>query len=729
MILKNIPACRVKSFPVVSDNQGLVAEDFIRFSRTFGQILLKKIPTAESVHFLFNEEDLGRFALTSEDRNGFLDLFHLLRNGGKPWGVFQDFLLILFKLSENKSVVAVCSNVDSLFNRRASDDWLSDVRLDAAGEFLLLKQARIDHQTGLFNLSNLYSVLDNLTAVQTVQLAVIQMSERNRSSQTAAGYLHKCVSSLQACTPDGSIIHYLGNYIFAVVGEFRGENDRANLTTSLVAGLKREGFSRIHIGSTYRSRIDGEDKEKPFSRQLLDEGWTALQEAVKRGPYGYADFLLLANPEMHVLVRPDKNLVRRLRRLWQHDEKFCLVHFRSDDVYCSAAEIVAPYISKGKAVISGKDLIIYFGGGERETILEWTGAVIGECKKVNPDKTVSAGISCFPYSDFKKSETVYNCLKALAHAAFFGNSGMACFDSVSLNISGDIYFSDGDLVKAVREYRRGLKCDESDVNLYNSLGVTFAMMGRFNEAEHSFKKALKLDSKNFMALYNLGLGELNNNRKKEAILLYKRALLCSSGADVDTPLLENELKRNIGVLAAETGDYQEALHYLLPWYHAHGASRQAERLAYHIGRSYYGLSKNAEAMEWLQRALQSNQYDDRAMHFLGLVYFEEGEGDEIAVSLCQKSVALDPHNHQYRLGLARMQISSGMFVEALGNLKQSIKRRELRSESQLYLAQCYAKIGHNKRAFNWFSKVDSREVVHRALYQDLKQFFQDNLQT
>ena len=77
-------------------------------------------------------------------------------------------------------------------------------------------------------------------------------------------------------------------------------------------------------------------------------------------------------------------------------------------------------------------------------------------KDLDSRKSVSAGVACFPFSDFKKSTTPYNCRKALSHAAFFGKSGMALFDAVSLNITGDIYFSDGDFVKAVTEYKRGV---------------------------------------------------------------------------------------------------------------------------------------------------------------------------------------------------------------------------------------------------------------------------------
>ena len=80
---------------------------------------------------------------------------------------------------------------------------------------------------------------------------------------------------------------------------------------------------------------------------------------------------------------------------------------------------------------------------------------------------------------------------------FYGKSSAAVFDAVSLNISGDIYFGDGDLAKAVKEYKRGLKCDSRDVNLHNSLGVALAMMNKLSSALQSFKKALALDERQF----------------------------------------------------------------------------------------------------------------------------------------------------------------------------------------------------------------------------------------
>ena len=63
--------------------------------------------------------------------------------------------------------------------------------------------------------------------------------------------------------------------------------------------------------------------------------------------------------------------------------------------------------------------------------------------------SLSAGISEYPFKRYAKTEIVRNCQKAILHAEFFGYGSVVVFDAVSLNISGDIYYGEGDLAGAV----------------------------------------------------------------------------------------------------------------------------------------------------------------------------------------------------------------------------------------------------------------------------------------
>lgn len=692
-----------KKFPLASGNQGLVEKDFQRFSKAFTDILLEKMVTAEHLDFIVGEKQLtDRFS----DESCIKDLvvtFQQVVEDGYRVGKVENFLFLPFVLSDQSVIAALFSGLDPLFMRRVTEDWLFDVRREAKRSFLLLKQARIDDLTGLFNLSNLYSLLDTFSAARNIQLLVVEIPGKSMTFQAASRHLHRCVEILRAFVPEGAILHHLGNSIFAIVSDHQRGNTR--LAASLVAYLKREGVKKVHIGTTCSTTGNTEGKK---GRNFLDEAWTALQAAKKRGPYGFCDFDLLAHPEAHPLVRPHKGLLRKLRRLWRQSERFFLVHFRSDKKQFSIVSDMRALVDRGECIPVDNDLLVYLDGESDVQVLEWTEKVLKNYSKLKNGCTASAGICGFPHADFKKAEIPFNCLKALEHASFYGDGSAVLFDAVSLNISGDIFFGDGDLVQAVKEYKKGLLCDADNINLYNSLGVAYALMNKHKQAEECFKKGLELDADNFMALYNLGLGELEVGGKEKAITFFRQALDCRVDESLD-PSVREDLSLQIGVLSSETGDYQTGLDFLLPLYESFSGSAGADRIVYHIGLCYYGLGSASEAMVWLQKALRVNEFDHRAMNLLGKVYFENGEGAEIALSLCRKSVELCPDLPGYRIILARIQIHCGFFHEAMDVLRPCLKDKHYQVETRLLLAGCCFEIGHEKRALNWFNKVAEQE--------------------
>jgi len=712
-----------KKFPLASGNQGLVKKDFFRFSKAFTGILLEKVVTAEYLDFITGEKQLeDRFSDESCIKE-LVGTFMQVVEDGHRIGKVENFLFLPFVLSDQSVITAVFSKLDPLFMRRVTEDWLFDVRREAKRSFLLLKQARIDDLTGLFNLSNLYSLLDTFSSARNIQLLVVEIPGKSMTFQAASRHLHRCVEILRVFVPEGAILHHLGNSIFAIVSDRHHESGNALLAASLVASLKREGVKKVHIGTTCSTTGNTQEKK---GRNFLDEAWTALRVAKKRGPYGFCDFDLLAHPEAHRLARPREGVLRKLRRLWRQSERFFLVHFRSDEKQLSIVSDMLALIDKGECLPVDNDLLVYIDGESDIQVLQWTERILKDYRKMKNGNTVSAGICGFPHADFKKAEIPYNCLKALEHASFYGNGSAALFDAVSLNISGDIFFGDGDLVQAVKEYRRGLLCDAENVNLYNSLGVAYALMNRHKQAEECFKKGLALDADNFMALYNLGLGELEGGRKEEAITFFRQALSCGIDESLD-PSVREDLSLQIGVLSSETGDYQLGLDFLLPLYESFSGSARADRIVYHIGLCYYGLGSASEAMAWLQKALRINEFDHRAMNLLGKVYFENGEGADVALSLCRKSVELCPDLPGYRIVLARIQIHCGLFHEAKDVLKVCLKDKRFQVETRLLLAGCCLEIGHEKRAFNWFNKITEQEGRQFAEYTVLSRTFSEGV--
>jgi tetratricopeptide (TPR) repeat protein len=704
----------LESFPSLGDNSSLIVEDFSRFSSSFAEILRKHLPTARQVVFAFSVEQAE--VCFKENANAsikpLLSLFKQMKDGGSSCGILGDYLMLSFETKGGERSIAIISGFDPLFLQRVREDWLLEVRTTVESEFLLLKQARIDNLTGLLNVSNLYFLLDTYGSTEGFHLILLELPPKRNSFQYFLRNSQRCATLLLNFVQTDSALHSLGQSIFALVLQQTHEGGRLEIESALVNYLKREGCHRVHIGSSFSDpglveKSNKNEKQQCHGRQLLDEAWTALRHAAKRGPFSFCDFSLLAHPENHPLAPPDRNLVRRLRKLFSISDTFSLVQFGSDSTDCSASHVVSQYIDRGVAISVGDDMFVYLDGAKPEEALEWSKNIISQIDNSEHDCRVSAGVSNYPYYDFKKSETILNCRKALLHAAFYGKSSAVVFDAVSLNISGDIYFNEGDLAKAVREYKRGLKCDNLDVNLHNSLGVALAMMNKLSPALQSFKNGLAIDTENFMALYNLGLGEQTRNRKSEALQYFEKALQYynhEEGAE-----FVNDLRLQLGILSCELGKHEAALAYLVPWQLENNTAQNAGRVHYYLGKAHYGLKNNQKVMEALQRALRFNELDDRAMNLLGRVYLEEGEGNEIALSLCRKSIELEPSNLRYVLYLGEVLLRCGQYREARKNLYRCLKSRDCKMEAQQLLGESYAQEGQQRRAGSWFEKVAEQE--------------------
>jgi tetratricopeptide (TPR) repeat protein len=707
------------TFPVVSTYRGLIVEDFSRFSKSYAEILKKRLPTAKNVYFANTAGQLTDYPSAKQQPADWSALFEAIRNGQKSFTIHAQSLMLPFAVNGGRPVIALVEGADPLFLAKVGEDWLEETRAAAEREFVLLKEARVDIQTGLLNLWNLYSLLDSNRQAAGLHLILIELPPKRQSFRYAVRYSQKCTTLLLNFIQGDSVLHSIGQSTFALVLPSRKGESKSEVESALVAYLKREGCHKVHIGSSFSPVEDSTSEAGRQEKNLLDEAWTALRHAEKRGPFSFCDYNLLAHPENHPLVLPERNLVRRLSRLWRQSPAFSIVHFRNRSEVHTAKEIVPPHLDQGISVTTTKDVFVYLDGFDAAAALSWSSEVIRRTGDAIPGNHLSAGVSCYPCSDFKKSEMPFNCRKALLHAAFFGDSSAVVFDSVSLNISGDIYFGDGDLAKAVQEYKRGLRLDKDNVNLHNSLGVALAMMDKLLPAMHSFENALAIDRQNFMALYNLGLAEQARGRKQPAFEYLEKALLHYNEEDAELGLLD-DLTLQLGMLAGDLGNHRLALDCLEEWQRKNEKTPRAGRVLYYIGKARHGAGDNRRAMVELQRALQFNEFDDRAMDLLGLVYFREGEGDEIALALCRKAVELEPGAILYRCNLAEVQLQCGMLSEARKNLYRCLKNKRTRGRAQVLLGRSYIQEGVPKKAGSWFDKVLAQEDLPPEFYEEAK---------
>ena len=271
----------------------------------------------------------------------------------------------------------------------------------------------------------------------------------------------------------------------------------------------------------------------------------------------------------------------------------------------------------------------------------------------NTPETVSMGIAVFPTLDYPKDRILDNAWKALDHASFFGPGSLCCFDSVSLNISGDRFYDQGDVKSAVAEFETALKLDPSNANVHNSLGVCHGIMGKLDAALEAFRKASALDPRDVLSLFNTGLA-YHLKDEKEAALEY----LLKAEAN---PHSFSEVRLQIGRVYLEMGLPEEARPYL-----EKAVKMQADSGPGHssLAECYAALQLEDKAVKAYKRALRLNANDASALSGLGWLYHAQGRNLEIAALFCKHSVEIAPQNGLFRNRLGQLYLQENRYDEA-----------------------------------------------------------------
>lgn len=729
----------IEAFPFQSPRHFLEYEDFSSLADAFRQTIQAAIPGCGRIHFLADRQVPDTFQGQGEKFHSLALALDKIFLHGALVSVIDDGLLFSFNIEFDSRIVAFIDEVDPLIIQGAAEDWLLDTREQIARQFLHCKKDYIDPETGLLNSAHLFEKLEFVDKENQCAVVLAELPPKSRGLRETFKNAQRAARALKNFSGDRFILHYLGQNVFALLAENNEQIDLDNFSSSLVHYLKREEFFRVRVGSSqsqYDETLKDNARELKLAADqeldLLNEAWTALQEAAQRGPFSFCDFSLLANADLHPLRTHSANILARFRRMSSKEEKFCLIklsmpetaHDASqesviDSLESFLASLDVPGAGELQLLGTDRGSLLYLPGADDFLGLEIAKHILGKISGLEDFANTYAGVSCFPYLEFSRSETLHNTHKALLHAEFFGPGHAVLFDAVSLNISGDIYFGDGNLARAIREYRLGILCDGGDVNLLNSLGVTYALMNRDSLARKAFLQALELDDENYMAHYNLGLGAQQRADSFAALHHFTAAHDLCEQADKQQEIC-CDLRLQIGKLCCLTGEYEKSIQYLTLWMNSMPEAEQDRALRY-LGEAHLGAGNPQQAMPMLQKLLRQSPFDAEVMSMLGEAVCLAGEGAEIALSFCTKAVELDPKNSQVRLRLAKVQYHTGESENSLASLKKCRGQVVDPVEVQLFKALAYADLRQKGRARGWAEKVLSQCEKGGELYKKADQ--------
>ncbi|PYX57255.1 MAG: hypothetical protein DMG76_12070 [Acidobacteria bacterium] len=248
---------------------------------------------------------------------------------------------------------------------------------------------------------------------------------------------------------------------------------------------------------------------------------------------------------------------------------------------------------------------------------------------------------------------------------------------------------------------------------YLSYGAVFFQREYFDQAEASFRLALRDDPSSAEALYGLGSVYLKQQKTGEARETFERAIKLHASYPDTLPNSWN----NLGLLATREGRTAEAIPYfqealkLNPehlialenlgnayrqqkrWDEARGVLERAVRVSpqdpeanYSLGMAFAQLDDAERAFEYLRRALDSRPAYPEALNNLGVLYLRTRRRDE-AVAIFEECIRVAPAFDQSYLNLARVYAVEGAPEEARAVLQKLLKQHPDHVQAEKALEQ------------------------------------------
>jgi len=294
-----------------------------------------------------------------------------------------------------------------------------------------------------------------------------------------------------------------------------------------------------------------------------------------------------------------------------------------------------------------------------DSCMEFSGKVKKDVEELL-NETVSVGMAFYPFINFNKRKTLDNALKALDHAAFFGPGSSVVFDSVSLNISGDKLYHNGNINAAINEFKLGLQLDPLNVNIRNSLGVCYGVLGFLEKSKKEFETAIQLDPNEGMALYNSGLVHLLMDNKDRALELFFEA------ENIEKDVFEVQFQ--LGKLYLESGKPEKGKKYIETAIALKAESGAAFRC---LGDCNKAMDKIDEAISSYKKAIKLNPNDADSLSTLGNLFDIKNEDTEIATIFCRQSVEISPENGLFRHRLGKLYFKQKRHEDAMKEFKKA----------------------------------------------------------
>jgi tetratricopeptide (TPR) repeat protein len=697
-------------FPFSPINPVLLGSDFKRFSEPFSKVVLQYLP-GDTVNFYPLQPDL-RFDFDSGEGKKKLPYgAEMVEQKKKPVFLAQPPAgikgpAVYLPVFNDHDLLAVAEVYGKNINLedQVTQNWLNEYCRIISRELQLLKMAIVDPESGLLNsqlfyesISGFFDSGDNLP----LGMVLIEVLS-NRWKPEKAIYDLKQAAQILSLSLSGLVsVYHLGYGIFAIIMVDSTEEETDMMAKSLLEELRIKNFFQIHIGINWQSWQAPPRKSTQEQDNFLNQTWEALNAARKRGAYGICSYAAVGLPE-HPL-KASKKVITCFKRHWRTSKKFSLVLMRSNSSQTNSfSKKIISLIGQLPVIQTTPDeLFIFIDQADSDKANLFVENLKSKLA-VTISSSFSFGIGNYPFNSYSKAETVVNTRKAILH----GDRALECGEiknpdfvitcnQVSLTVAGDLYFNDGNYLKAEKEYKNGLMIEPESIILLNSSGVNYARMNQYEKALPFFTKVLKIDKSDIMALYNLAyaFSSLGQFKRAESYFLKVHK--------IEPDLVEIQVQ--LGRLFCKNGKYQKAIMILAKIEKENKFPPSA--INRWLGEAYFKVGKEKKSKTYFHRALRYNPNDASSLTLLARIYVHEDHNHEIALIYCRQAIELDPLNSQHWYSLALTEFTIGSWSKAMETLETSLSLAKNNLDSICLTGRILQHKGEHKKAYAMYKKA------------------------
>ena len=201
--------------------------------------------------------------------------------------------------------------------------------------------------------------------------------------------------------------------------------------------------------------------------------------------------------------------------------------------------------------------------------------------------------------------------------------------SILPNLIGASYAGKNDHENAIKFFKKAIKIDNNNPEIFNNLGKSLIAAKFYDEAIECFQNSIMLDNKNFDTYFNLGIIYFDLGNYSDALKNYNSAIRLNNKID--------KIHYNIAITQSKMGNNKDSVKFFLETLELNPKHIKALN---NLGLQYLNDNDYDLALYYLNRAIQLDTSYAKAYNNLGALYLQKKDYN-LALRYFEKAFDLD----------------------------------------------------------------------------------------